>query len=286
MKVFLSWSGKLSHRIACELRDWLPSVVQSIKPYVSSEDIDKGARWSSDIAKELEQSTYGILCVTKDNIDASWLNFEAGALSKTIDKSFVSPFLFNLKRSDVRGPLLQFQSTVFEKEDVRKLLESINSRAPETERLDLAVLKRGFEVWWPHLETALQKTLKTDQESEPKKQTTSKQEMMLEEILDLSRSQFKVLRSPEELLPPGYLEYVLSHHSERRRTPDQFVRRMHEAILSLRDTIESTTEPVKSKLTEQLDIVHDLYHRIFEQGGLRRVRLAKPPSTPKPENEK
>ena len=99
MKVFISWSGNKSHKVAMIFREWLPSVIQSLEPYVSSEDIDKGARWSSDIAKELEDSTFGILCVT-------------------MDKSFVTPFLFDIKRSEVNGPILQFQSTVFEKEDM------------------------------------------------------------------------------------------------------------------------------------------------------------------------
>ena len=87
MRVFISWSGNKSHKVALVFRDWLPSVIQSIEPYVSSEDIDKGARWSTDIAKELENSTFGILCVTKDNLEAPWLSFEAGALSKTMDKA-------------------------------------------------------------------------------------------------------------------------------------------------------------------------------------------------------
>ena len=117
MKVFLSWSGNLSLKITLALRDWLPSVIQAVKPYVSSEDIDKGTRWSTDIAKELESSSYGILCITSANMEAPWVNFEAGALSKAIDKSDVAPFLFNVKRSEVQGPLLQFQSTVYEKNE-------------------------------------------------------------------------------------------------------------------------------------------------------------------------
>jgi len=118
VKVFISWSGELSHKVSIALREWLPMVIQSIDPYVSSEDIDKGTRWSSDIAKELEDSSYGIICITPDNLSAPWINFEAGALSKSIDKSRVSPFLFSVKRSEVQGPLVQFQSTIFDKADV------------------------------------------------------------------------------------------------------------------------------------------------------------------------
>ena len=106
MKVFLSWSGEKSHKVALVFRDWFLSVIQSLVPYVSSEDIDKGTRWSTDIAKELEDSSFGILCVTKENLTAPWLTFEAGALSKTMDKSFVSPFLFDIKRSDRKSTRL------------------------------------------------------------------------------------------------------------------------------------------------------------------------------------
>ncbi len=133
MKVFISWSGNKSHRVALVFREWLPSVIQSVVPYVSSEDIDKGARWSTDIAKELEDSTFGILCVTKDNLNAPWLSFEAGALSKTMDKSFVSPFLFDIKRAEVNGPILQFQSTIFEKEDIKSSCRQLTKHAEKKE---------------------------------------------------------------------------------------------------------------------------------------------------------
>jgi hypothetical protein len=200
MKVFLSWSGSRSHRVALVFRDWLPSVIQEIVPYVSSEDIDKGARWSTDIAKELEDSTFGILCVTRENINAPWLTFEAGALSKTMDKAFVSPFLFDIKRSEVDGPILQFQSTIFEKDDLKKLVRTLN-KACDKSGLSPDRLEKAFEVWYPTLASELNKL--RDQQVERQEENVSgelqtpRAQEILEEILDLSRINQKLIRNPD-----------------------------------------------------------------------------------------
>jgi len=232
MKVFLSWSGELSHKVALTLRDWIPSVIQSIEPYVSSEDIDKGARWSTDIASELADSSYGILCVTKENLHAPWLTFEAGALSKTMDKSYVSPFLFDIKRSEVNGPILQFQSTVFEKEDVKKLLLSLN-KADSAEQLTSERLEKALDVWYPNLEEQLNKLLKShpqltaEADLEPD-QNNSISTDILEEILDLSRVNQKLLRSPnldvhKELDSLGHMLKEIISRSEMEK--DRRIRR-------------------------------------------------------------
>jgi TIR domain len=198
MKVFLSWSGELSHKVAITFRDWLPSVIQSIVPYVSSEDIDKGARWSTDIAKELENSTFGILCVTKENVHAPWLTFEAGALSKTMEKAAVSPFLFDIKRSEVSGPILQFQSTILEKEDIKKLMFSLN-KACGAETLSDERLEKAFAVWYPTLEDQLNGLFQTRSllPMPDEDEAIDSSSEILEEILDLTRNNQKLLRNPD-----------------------------------------------------------------------------------------
>lgn len=109
MKVFISWSGERSRAVADVLRRWLPSVLQAVRPYFSPDDVAKGARWSSEIAKELEASAIGILVVSPENQDAPWLLFEAGALAKNLERSKVCPLLFGgIEPTDVKGPSSSF----------------------------------------------------------------------------------------------------------------------------------------------------------------------------------
>lgn len=187
MKVFISWSGDLSRRVAEMFREWLPSVLQAVEPFMSAEDIDKGARWSSDMANQLENTRAGILCVTPDNIEAPWLNFEAGALSKTLERTFVSPYLLNVKPADLKGPLVQFQATEFNKPDTRRLLATLN-KALDHSALPEKQLDKTFEIWWPELESALQK-LRSSNVSPQRPQRSERE--ILEEILALVRDQAK-----------------------------------------------------------------------------------------------
>lgn len=253
MKVFISWSGSISHRVAIVLRDWLPSVIQSIEPYVSSEDIDKGARWSTDIAGELHASTYGLICLTKDNVTAPWINFEAGALGKSIDKGRVSPFLFRIKRSEVEGPILQFQSTIFESDDVFKLLRSIND-ACGVDGLEIARLEKSFEVWWPQLERQLNEI--PAEENAPAVRPEVAAEVpaaavsrVLEEILELTRNNHKLLRSPDALLPPDYVQHVMRRSSRRDEIG---LENIHPG--AIRELVESYREVLKFLGSAKIDM--------------------------------
>lgn len=184
MKVFLSWSGERSRKLAEVLREWLPNVLQAVEPWMSAEDVDKGARWSSDIAAELAETKVGILCLTPENLEAPWLLFEAGALSKTLEKPFVSPYLLGLKPTEMKGPLVQFQATVADHDDTRRLLSTLNKALGENALADKQ-LEKIFKVWWPELEGQLAGLLSTEASRGPIRSDRE----LLEEILQLARSQ-------------------------------------------------------------------------------------------------
>lgn len=259
MKVFLSWSGHKSHQVALALRDWLPSVIQSVTPYVSSEDIDKGARWSTDIAKELEDSSFGILCVTKDNLEAPWLLFEAGALSKMMEKGAVCPFLFDLKMAEIKeGPILQFQTTVYEKDDIKKLLISLNKSCGDT-GLKEELLLKSFDVWWPSLDEALKQIMSENDDGKTQAKKTTKDDM-LEEILELTRINQKILRSPETILPPEYIEHLIRTR-DRMTAPRErkSLEEINMLLMEIRHLSMRTRDMLEYYKTENHPIDEDFY---------------------------
>jgi hypothetical protein len=184
MKVFISWSGQRSAAVADALRYWLPKVIQALEPWMSADDIEKGTRWRSGLASELEQSSVGIICLTRENLDSTWIHFEAGALSKQQQNTYVCTLLFGLEPTDVREPLAQFQHTRTTKDDLRKLISTINNALGDS-KLSESELSETFEVWWPKLEERLAGIGDLVVPTTPIRPDRE----LLEEILEIVRSQ-------------------------------------------------------------------------------------------------
>jgi hypothetical protein len=146
MKVFISWSGDASRDFALFLRDWIRQVVQAVEPFMSDQDIGKGARNTVEMSKELELVEFGIVVVTRDTVSAPWINFEAGAISRSIGTGRLVPLLLDVRKSDVAGPLSQFQAVdANDHDDVVRLFREINrwlERPLESEVLLPAVESR------------------------------------------------------------------------------------------------------------------------------------------------
>ncbi len=205
MDVFISWSGKTSGKLAKELSDWLPSVIQAVKPFYSKDNIEKGSRGSKIVDDELEKANIGLLCLTRGNLEAPWIMFEAGSLSKRLDISRVCPILFEgLQITDLKPPLSNLQASSFNKDEMKKVMYTINNQLGDNKLKD-SVLNDVFNKFWPDLEkkvnTILSKTTKTTTEE------IRDQRDILEEILTLCRSSIQFLQAKEKVIPTERIQY-------------------------------------------------------------------------------
>jgi hypothetical protein len=187
MDIFISWSGPRSGAVANALKGWLPKIVNAFKPWLSSADIDKGARWSTDIATRLQAARAGVICLTPSNLSAPWILFEAGALSKTLENTFVCPLLVDLEPREVTGPLQQFQATRATRDEMLQLLKTLNGGLLDA-ALPTAHIDEAFEVWWPRLEAELKKLPADGPAQRP--QRTDRE--LLEEIVDSLRGKASI----------------------------------------------------------------------------------------------
>jgi TIR domain len=202
MRVFLCWSGAVSEKIATAFHEFLGDVIQEIKPFFSSESIRKGDRWRTEIAQQLAETDFGVLCLTEDNLEAPWILFEAGALSKNVVNSRVTSLLGGIQPTDVKEPLSQFHHTRMDREDILKLLKELNAALPKDKPLDADRLNRLFDMHWPKLEQELMEAMKAKStDSAPKRDT----EDMVAETLELVREMKRSSESFPMWFPPGTL---------------------------------------------------------------------------------
>ena len=185
MKIFISWSGSQSHDIADVLREFLPCMLQGLNVFLSRHDLESGSRWGVELARELEDSSFGILCLTSANQDAPWILFEAGALTKNLEGKACGLLLGGLTPANVSGPLAQFQHRRFNKNDIHKLLRDLNSNLEnplEHEQLTLI-----FNKWWPDIEARYKEIITSP--AEPIETTQGRNEReILEEVLERVRT--------------------------------------------------------------------------------------------------
>jgi hypothetical protein len=160
VKVFISWSGTRSGRVARLLHEWLPLVVDSPTFWLSSRDIPDGARWANELEAILRDATVGILVLTPENLESPWLLFEAGALSKNVGRSCVVPYLVGIRPQDLRGPLQQFQAVAADREGTRRLV-AVLTRAQYGEHPPVAIDRR-FTAFWDELVKPLEETFDSE----------------------------------------------------------------------------------------------------------------------------
>jgi len=184
MKVFISWSGELSGKVANLFREWIPSVLQFVEPWLSQKDLEAGSVWFGEIGKELSETSFGILCLTSENLNAPWLLFEAGGLFKGLAKNRVCPMLVDVVATDVKPPLSQLNLNEIDMDGTSKLIRAINAQAGEKQLPEERVSK-AFEKWWPDFQSKFADIVRSSRASKPTPARSV--EDKIEEILTLCR---------------------------------------------------------------------------------------------------
>ena len=182
---------------------------------MSDTDVFAGEQWAAQISSSLKGTTFGIVCLTYENMTAPWLLFESGAVFKALDAAKVVPYRLRLEYTEVEYPLALFQGVDADRDGTLKLIDSINKSRNSplaTERVE-----RQFDKWWPDLEEAIGAISDESVKQPPRRD----QRELLEEILELSRGIMRLTRGGDRSGPrwsklesaladgdPDALEYI------------------------------------------------------------------------------
>ncbi len=193
MNLFLSWSGEKSQRVASKFYDWIQEVLQPVKPWMSSRNIQAGSLWEKVLHDTLGNTNFGIVFITNDNKDRPFIHFESGILCKGLELSRVCTFLIDMQPEDLlNNPLTAFQATVPTQERIKALILDLNSHLGE-HMVDKSVLEKVIDKNILELIDAIT-SINTERKLKIAKPAT---EDLLVEILQTVRSQENKLRDLE-----------------------------------------------------------------------------------------
>ncbi len=125
---------------------------------MSDLDIEPGTRSADELSEKLEDTGFGVVCLSSEAQRSPWVLFEVGAPSKSVDTERVVPYLVGVDRKELVGPLTQFQSTEADPDGTWRLAKAVN-KAIGQDALPEQRLRRYFEAYWPALESSIAEAL-------------------------------------------------------------------------------------------------------------------------------
>jgi hypothetical protein len=184
LKVFISWSGN-SKATAHAIFKALPTLFDSADPWISVEN-RSGSMWLPEIDKRLSSTDFGIVCVSKANQHAPWINFEAGALSRRVDakRELMPVLLIDFDDyGDVEGPITGFQMKMATPEGFFEIMNDLN-QCELGPKIGEAVLRARVEAAWPEIEKEVNEVRSSAASTSAEKRADTDK---LDEVLEVVR---------------------------------------------------------------------------------------------------
>ena len=234
MKIFIAWSKEISGEIGNALHDWLIDISEDFTPFISTQDIRGGNAWLAALGEELQDSYYGILCVTEENVSSPWLCYEAGALgiaTASHDKKHephVLPILFgDVKAGQIASPLQDFQSKPFTREEMLALVVRLNRyyRSVSDIKYDLKderEIKKSFNDTYDDLESKIRAILIKAQEARTLRENDAKQARY--DALERALRNFQPYDSDETLFRMGQRVLAKFRHDGLNQNTQRFAK--------------------------------------------------------------
>ena len=257
MRVFVSWSGPRSQKVGEALSKFIRRVLQRTEPWYSKNSIRSGRLAYDELVKALNGTKFGILCVTADNWEKPWLNFEAGALLRSVEATQVTPYLLDLKPGQLVPPLNLFQARVFEKVDTLELCRDINN-ALGSDALSPDELQDSFEKWWPELEGQLLAIEKTDAKPpEPPSAPELMEQLrvMLSQALQSASGIGNNISSPPDEVPFALIEQLSQVTSTISNSPEYYSELSDEDLTMLNERFTKLIGICSSRLSKSKSVV-------------------------------
>lgn len=191
MHVFISWSGEKSLAYAIELKKLIENCIQSAKVFCSNDDIRNGENWSSILLEELRTAKFGIVCLTKENIYSPWINFEAGAIANKLNNKMTA-MLIDVNQSDIKPPLSLYQTTRMEKDNLLRMILSINETIDD--KVDIDRVKKSFDHFYCDFQNNVSKLNFLDN-------TQLNEAINTKELLKYSKDIYDIVYRIESVMP-------------------------------------------------------------------------------------
>ncbi len=123
--------------------------------WLSSEDIAKGTLWFSKIIDKLKECSCGVICITRENLLAPWIHFEAGGLIAGLGKNRVVTLLLDVGFGEVQPPLNQFNGSLPDRLGLFDLVKSFNNVSDRP--IPAHVLQKTFDKFWSEMEADIRR---------------------------------------------------------------------------------------------------------------------------------
>jgi hypothetical protein len=152
LNLFVSWSGPRARSMAEALSQWLPGVLPTFRPWISSRQ-RRGTDWAAALFEHINAARVTVVCLTSDSIEAPWVLFEAGLLSGREEHPLV---LYVLDVDDdelVSSPLKPFPTFSATESGTSELIELLN--AVSDQPLPAETVAQCVTRSWPDLERQL-----------------------------------------------------------------------------------------------------------------------------------